>query len=91
MKLRGELAAEVVANARTQATLDRVMELDIADRVEIDPAGAAGDQARAMQTAATALALPKPVTGGLLIVKPTDRARKSGHKKGSPARRVRDG
>ncbi|MBU6500113.1 MAG: prephenate/arogenate dehydrogenase family protein [Rhodospirillales bacterium] len=34
---RGDLAAEVVANARTQATLDRVMELGIADRVELDP------------------------------------------------------
>jgi len=37
---RGDLAAEVVANARTQATLDRVMELGIADRVELDPARA---------------------------------------------------
>ncbi len=35
-----EIAAEVVANARTQATLDRVMELGIADRVELDPAKA---------------------------------------------------
>ena len=35
-----ELAAEIVANARTQATLDRVMELGIADRVELDPAKA---------------------------------------------------
>ena len=34
------LAAEVVANARTQATLDRVRELGIADRVELDPAKA---------------------------------------------------
>ena len=34
------LAREVVANARTQATLDRVMELGIADRVELDPAKA---------------------------------------------------
>ncbi len=34
------LAAEVVANARTQATLDRVMELGIADRIELDPAKA---------------------------------------------------
>jgi cyclohexadieny/prephenate dehydrogenase len=34
---RGDLAAEVVVNARTQKTLDRVMELGIADRVEIDP------------------------------------------------------
>jgi cyclohexadieny/prephenate dehydrogenase len=37
---RREIAAEVVANARTQATLDRVMELGIADRVELDPAKA---------------------------------------------------
>jgi cyclohexadieny/prephenate dehydrogenase len=37
---RGDLAAEVVACARTQATLDRVAELDIADRCEIDPARA---------------------------------------------------
>jgi cyclohexadieny/prephenate dehydrogenase len=35
-----EIAAEVVANARTQATLDRVVELGIADRVELDPAKA---------------------------------------------------
>jgi cyclohexadieny/prephenate dehydrogenase len=39
-KERGGLAAEVVANARTQRTLDRVMELGIADRVELDPARA---------------------------------------------------
>ena len=32
-----ELAAEVVASARTQKTLDRVLELGIADRVELDP------------------------------------------------------
>lgn len=32
-----EIAGEVVASARTQATLDRVMELGIADRVELDP------------------------------------------------------
>ena len=37
---KGELAAEVVANARTQKTLDRVMELGIAHRVELDPAAA---------------------------------------------------
>ncbi|MBV9538006.1 MAG: prephenate/arogenate dehydrogenase family protein [Acidisphaera sp.] len=37
---RGDLAAEIVANARTQATLDRVAELGIADRVESDPARA---------------------------------------------------
>ncbi len=36
-KERGDLAGEVVANARTQATLNRVMELGIADRVERDP------------------------------------------------------
>ena len=34
------LAGEVVANARTLKTLDRVVELGIADRVEIDPAEA---------------------------------------------------
>ena len=34
---RGDLAAEIVVNARTRRTLDRVMELGIADRVEIDP------------------------------------------------------
>src|ERR1035437_7424044 len=33
----GDIAAEVVVSARTQKTLDRVMELGIADRVEIDP------------------------------------------------------
>jgi len=37
---RGELAAEVVANARTQKTLDRVKELGIAHRVALDPAEA---------------------------------------------------
>ena len=37
---RGDLAAEVVVSARTQRTLDRVMELGIADRVELDPAEA---------------------------------------------------
>src|SRR4051812_46878981 len=37
---RGDIAAEVVVNARTQKTLDRVIELGIADRVEIDPARA---------------------------------------------------
>jgi cyclohexadieny/prephenate dehydrogenase len=36
----GDLAAEIVANARSQATLDRVAELGIADRVEADPARA---------------------------------------------------
>ncbi|HET6609392.1 MAG TPA: prephenate/arogenate dehydrogenase family protein [Rhodopila sp.] len=34
---RGDLAGEIVVNARTQATLDRVVELGFADRVEIDP------------------------------------------------------
>ena len=34
----GDLAGEVVANARSAATLDRVVELGIADRVELDPA-----------------------------------------------------
>ncbi len=34
---RGGLAAEVVANARSEATLARVRELGIADRTEIDP------------------------------------------------------
>jgi cyclohexadieny/prephenate dehydrogenase len=42
-KERGGLAGEVVANARTQRTLDRVVELGIADRVEIDPARAVAD------------------------------------------------
>ena len=37
---RGDLAAEIVVNARTQKTLDRVMELGFADRVAIDPARA---------------------------------------------------
>ena len=37
---RTDIAAEVVVNARTQKTLDRVMELGIAHRVEIDPANA---------------------------------------------------
>ena len=36
----GDIAGEVVANARTQATLDRVTELGIAHRVELDPARA---------------------------------------------------
>ena len=39
-KHRGDIAAEIVVNARTQKTLDRVMELGIADRVELDPARA---------------------------------------------------
>ena len=37
---RGDIAAEVVVNARTQRTLDRVRELGIAHRTEIDPARA---------------------------------------------------
>lgn len=37
---RGDLAGEIVVNARTQRTLDRVVELGFADRVEIDPAKA---------------------------------------------------
>lgn len=37
---RRDLACEVVANARTRKTLDRVMELGIAHRAEIDPARA---------------------------------------------------
>lgn len=37
---RGDIAGEVVANARTQASLDRVVELGIAHRVELDPAEA---------------------------------------------------
>ena len=36
-RLRGDIAREIVVNARTQKTLDRVMELGIADRVELDP------------------------------------------------------
>jgi cyclohexadieny/prephenate dehydrogenase len=34
---RGDLAAEVVVTARSAATLDRVVQLGIADRVEADP------------------------------------------------------
>ena len=37
---RGDLAEELVVNARTQRTLDRVEELGIAHRTEIDPARA---------------------------------------------------
>jgi cyclohexadieny/prephenate dehydrogenase len=37
---RDDLAREVVANARTQASLDRVAELGIATRTELDPARA---------------------------------------------------
>ena len=39
-RARGDIAAEVVVSARTQATLDRVVELGFADRVERDPAAA---------------------------------------------------
>jgi len=39
-RTRGDIAGEIVANARSQATLDRVVELGIADRVELDPARA---------------------------------------------------
>lgn len=35
-KQRGDLAGEIVVTARTQKTLDRVLELGIADRVEAD-------------------------------------------------------
>ena len=34
---RGDIAGEIVVNARTQATLDRAMALGFADRVELDP------------------------------------------------------
>lgn len=37
---RDDIASEVVANARTEATLSRVRELNIVDRCEIDPAAA---------------------------------------------------
>ncbi len=37
---RGDLAGEIVVNARTAKTLDRVRELGFADRVEADPARA---------------------------------------------------
>jgi cyclohexadieny/prephenate dehydrogenase len=37
---RGDIAAEIVVNARSQKTLDRAMELGFADRVELDPAAA---------------------------------------------------
>ena len=39
-KERGDLASEIIVNARTQRTLDRVVELGFADRVELDPAAA---------------------------------------------------
>ncbi len=37
---RDDIAGELVVNARTQRTLDRVVELGIADRVTLDPADA---------------------------------------------------
>jgi cyclohexadieny/prephenate dehydrogenase len=37
---RDDLASEIVVNARTQKTLDRVVQLGFADRVELDPARA---------------------------------------------------
>jgi cyclohexadieny/prephenate dehydrogenase len=37
---RCDIAGEIVVSARTQQTLDRVMQLGIADRVELDPANA---------------------------------------------------
>jgi cyclohexadieny/prephenate dehydrogenase len=37
---RGDIAGEIVVNARTQQTLDRVVALGFADRVELDPARA---------------------------------------------------
>ena len=37
---RGDIAGEIVANAHTEHSLSRVMELGIADRAEIDPARA---------------------------------------------------
>jgi cyclohexadieny/prephenate dehydrogenase len=40
---RGDLATEIVVNARTQKTLDRVMELGLADRVTLNPAEAVRD------------------------------------------------
>jgi cyclohexadieny/prephenate dehydrogenase len=39
-RARGDIAAEIVVNARTRKTLDRVVELGFADRVEADPARA---------------------------------------------------
>ncbi len=39
-RARGDIAGELVVNARSQATRDRVLELGIADRVEADPARA---------------------------------------------------
>ncbi len=37
---RGDIAGEIVVNARSQATLDRVAELGFADRIEADPRAA---------------------------------------------------
>jgi cyclohexadieny/prephenate dehydrogenase len=34
---RGDIAGEIVVNARTQATLDRALALGFADRAELDP------------------------------------------------------
>jgi cyclohexadieny/prephenate dehydrogenase len=39
-RARGDIAAELVVNARTQQTLARVVELGLADRTETDPARA---------------------------------------------------
>jgi cyclohexadieny/prephenate dehydrogenase len=39
----GGIADEIIVNARSQATLDRVMELGFADRVELDPLTAVAD------------------------------------------------
>jgi len=39
-KVRGGIAGEIVANARSDASLARIAELGIADRVEADPAAA---------------------------------------------------
>jgi cyclohexadieny/prephenate dehydrogenase len=39
----GGIADEIIVNARSQKTLDRVMELGFADRVELDPLAAVAD------------------------------------------------
>jgi cyclohexadieny/prephenate dehydrogenase len=39
-RLRGDIAGEIIANARSEATLNRVAELGIADQCEADPARA---------------------------------------------------
>ncbi len=57
-RARGDLAAEVVANARTQATLDRVLELGIVDRVERD-AGRAVEGADCVMLCAPVGAFPE--------------------------------